>query len=65
MNEDERRTRTSHLNQLRGYVIDSKFEGQKIGALFYPMVNDDLTQGELYPIKGQNIIVKTINLNDD
>lgn len=65
MNEDDTRTRTSHLNQLRGYLLDSEFEGGKIGALLYPMVNNDLKTGKVQRIKGTPILVKTINLNDD
>lgn len=65
MNSEDERTRTSHLNQLRGYLSDSKFQGQKVGALIYPMVTHDWTRGKLHPLKNQPIIVKTINLNDD
>ena len=65
MNEDDTRTRTSHLNQLRGYLLDSEFNGGKIGALLYPMVNNDLKTGKVQRIKGTPILVKTINLNDD
>ena len=65
MNENEKRTRASHLNQLRGYLQDSPFQGQKVGALIYPMVTHDLTIGIVHPIKEQPIIVKTLNLNDD
>lgn len=65
MSNEEEKIRTSHINQLRGYLADSKYEGKKIGALIYPMVNHDLTNGNLYAIKGHPIIIKTINLNDD
>lgn len=64
-NSDDRRTRASHLNQLRGYLIDSEFDGKKVGALLYPMVSDDLGRGVVHAIKGTPIIVKTINLNAD
>ena len=63
MNPDEQRTRTGHLNQVRGYLIDSEFAGAKVGALLYPMVNDDLKRGTVHPIEGTPIIIKTINLN--
>lgn len=63
MNPDEQRTRTGHLNQVRGYLIDSDFSGSKVGALLYPMVNDDLKRGIVHPIEGTPIIIKTINLN--
>ena len=53
------------MNQLRGYLIDSEFDGKKIGALLYPMVNDDLGRGIVHAIEGAPIIVKTINLNDN
>ena len=65
MNNDDTRTRTSHLNQLRGYLLDSEFNGGKIGALLYPMVNNDLKTGKVQRIKGTPILVKTINLNAD
>jgi len=65
MNSNDERTRTGHLNQVRGYLIDSDFAGDKMGALIYPMVNNDLARGRLYPIQGSNIMVKTINLNTD
>ena len=65
MGDDDTRTRTSHLNQLRGYLLDSEFEGGKIGALLYPMVNNDLKTGKVQRIKGTPILVKTINLNED
>ena len=65
MNSDDRRISVGHLNQLRGYLIDSEFEGKKVGALLYPMVNDDCRQGIVYAIEGAPIIIKTINLNDD
>lgn len=65
MNSGDKRIRVSHLNQLRGYLIDSEFDGKKIGALLYPMVNDDLGRGIVHAIEGAPIIVKTINLNDN
>ena len=65
LNENDRRVRVSHLNQLRGYLIDSDFDGPKYGALLYPMVNDDLSKGEVTHITDTPIIIKTINLNDD
>ena len=65
MNPDDQRIRVSHLTQLRGYLIDSEFKGKKVGALLYPMVNDDYRQGIVYAIEGAPIIIKTINLNDD
>ena len=65
MNPDDERVRTSHLNQVRGYLMDSDYPGEKIGALLYPMVNNDLQMGTITPIKGTNIIVKTINLNEE
>lgn len=65
MNPDDLRTRTGHLNQVRGYLIDSEFSGNKVGALIYPMVNYDLNRGKVHPILGTPIIIKTINLNSD
>ena len=65
MNPDEQRTRTGHLNQVRGYLIDSDYSGKKVGALLYPMVNDDYKRGTVHPIAGTPIIIKTINLNTE
>ncbi|MBQ8084747.1 MAG: hypothetical protein IJ232_01415 [Lachnospiraceae bacterium] len=65
MSKVEENIRTGHLNQLRGYILDSDFAGKKVGALLYPMVNNDLNKGKVFPIQGSPIIVKTINLNDD
>lgn len=65
MNSEDERVRTGHLNQVRGYLIDSDYPGKKFGALIYPMVNNELKKGKMYPILGTPIIVKTINLNDD
>lgn len=65
MNSDDEKVRTGHLNQIRGYVLDSDFDGKKVGALIYPMVNSDLSRGKVQPIKGTPIILKTINLNAD
>lgn len=58
--------RTAHINQVRGYLLDSTFEGKKYGSLLYPAVNNnDLEKGKYLPILGTPIIVKTINLNQD
>ena len=65
MNSEEMNVRTGHLNQIRGYLLDSEFDGGKMGALIYPMVNDNLSQGILYPIQGSHILIKTVNLNTD
>lgn len=59
----EGKVRTGHLNQVRGYVLDSEFDGKKYGALIYPMVNDELKKGRIFDIIGSPIIVKTVNLN--
>lgn len=63
MNVNEQKIRASHINQVRGYVLDSEFNGNKIGALIYPMTTNDLQKGKIFPIEGSNIIVKTVNLN--
>ena len=55
--------RTMHINQVRGYVLDSTFEGKKYGALIYPTVYRELDK--MLPIKNSNIAVKTLNLNQD
>lgn len=65
MTGDENSIRTGHLNQVRGYVIDSEFTGKKVGALFYPMTTTELSKGKIFPIVETPIIVKTINLADD
>ena len=58
--------RTNHINQVRGYILDSTFDGTKHGALIYPTVyNDKLEKGRVEPIMGAHIIMKTINLNQD
>ena len=65
MSDEETSIRTGHLNQVRGYVIDSEFPGKKVGALFYPMTTAELNKGKVFPIVETPIIVKTINLADD
>lgn len=65
MNNDDRRTRASHLNQVRGYLIDSDYDGKRFGALIYPMVNDELSEGRIIAIEGSPITIKTVNLNTD
>lgn len=65
MNSEEDRVRTSHLNQVRGYLLDSDFEGRKVGALIYPMVNNNLASGSMRAIQDAHICIKTINLNTD
>lgn len=65
MNDSEERVRTSHINQIRGYLLDSEFQGGKVGALLYPMVNNDLKTGTVKRIAGTPIVIKTINLAAD
>lgn len=62
-NDNELTYRTSHLNQVRGYLMDSDFQGKKIGALMYPTLNVDFEKGMMIPILGAPIIIKTLNLN--
>ncbi len=58
--------RTSHINQVRGYILDSNFEGQKFGALMYPTVySDKYNQGVLAKIHNSYIIMKTLDLDRD
>lgn len=65
-NEATKTYRTGHINQVRGYILDSNFEGAKCGALVYPTVcNNELERGKLLPISGAHIIIKTINLNQN
>lgn len=65
MNDYDERVRTAHINQIRGYLLDSKYEGFKVGALIYPLVTSDLARGCLFPLRDAPVIVKTINLNRD
>lgn len=65
MGKEEERVRTGHLNQVRGYLLDSEYLGKKVGALLYPMVNDDLSKGKVFPIQNTPILIKTINLQAD
>lgn len=62
--EDELTYRTSHLNQVRGYLLDSEFKGKKIGALLYPTLNSELIKGKIIKLDTP-IIIKTIDLNTD
>lgn len=63
MNNSDKRVRTGHLNQVRGYLLDSEFQGNKCGALLYPTVTSSVNT--VYPLQETPIIVKTINLNTD
>ena len=65
MNENEQSVRTGHLNQLRGYILDSTFPGKRFGALLYPQTTHDIHQGRMIPIQNSYIVIKTINLNAD
>lgn len=58
--------RVGHINQVRGYILDSTFKGKKYGALIYPTVYDNkLEKGTLLPIQDAYIVMKTLNLNQD
>lgn len=63
MNSSDLRIRRSHLDQVRGYLLDSEFHGNKCGALLYPTVNT--TENRIYPLENTPIIIKTINLNTE
>jgi len=63
MSEEENNIRTSHINQIRGYLTDSDFQGKKIGALIYPKVTAAANQAR--PYDDFTIIIKTLNLADD
>lgn len=65
MGDDENSIRDQHISQVRNYIIDSTFPGYKVGALVYPMTTNDLKDGRVKPIKGTNIVYKTINLAAD
>ena len=62
--KDELTYRTSHLNQVRGYLLDSEFEGEKIGALLYPALNSELIRGKIIKLDTP-IIIKTLDLNSE
>lgn len=64
-NDDELTYRAAHLNQVRGYLLDSEFVGKKVGALVYPALNADLSIGKVIRITGTPIIIKTIDLNSN
>lgn len=59
------RYRTRHIEQIRGYVTDSGFEGKKIGALVYPTVKDDFPRPRLTPLQDAMVVFKTLNLNQE
>jgi hypothetical protein len=59
------RYRTRHIEQVRGYVTDSQFEGKKIGALVYPTVKDDFPRPRLAPLQDAMVVFKTLNLNQE
>lgn len=59
------RYRRSHIDQVRGYVLDSKFPGKKLGALVYPTVKDDFPRPRIVPMQGSLVLFKTLNLNKD
>lgn len=62
--EDATAYRTSHINQIRGYILDSVFPGEKCGALLYPTVySDRYDKGTMIPLEDAPIIMKTLNLN--
>lgn len=63
--EKENSIRDEHIRQVREYLIDSEYDGTKIGALVYPMTDNDLKDGRIKNIKGTPIVYKTINLADD
>lgn len=60
-----KRYRTGHIEQIRGYVTDSGFEGKKIGALVYPTVKDDFPRPRLTPLQDARVVFKTLNLNQE
>ena len=59
------RYRRSHIDQVRGYVLDSKFPGKKLGALVYPTVKEDFPRPRIVPMQGSLVLFKTLNLNKD
>ena len=63
--ENELTYRASHVNQVRGYMIDSDYNWKKYGALLYPALNIKFSKGKIIRITGTPIIIKTIDLNRD
>ena len=63
MSQEETNIRTSHINQIRGCLTDSDFNGKKIGALIYPKVAHAANQ--ITTFEDFSIVVKTLNLADD
>lgn len=62
--DDAKTYRTAHINQVRGYILDSDYEGEKFGALMYPTVyNDEYNKGKMVLIHDAYIIMKTLDLN--
>ncbi|MBR2967112.1 MAG: hypothetical protein IKC52_06590 [Clostridia bacterium] len=59
------RFRRNHIDQVRGYVIDSEFIGKKLGALIYPTVRHDFKRPRMAPLIQAPIFFKTLNLNDE
>lgn len=59
------RFRRNHIDQVRGYVLDSKYPGKKLGALVYPTVKDDFPRPQIAPMQGSLVLFKTLNLNKD
>ena len=59
------RFRRNHIDQVRGYVLDSKYSGKKLGALVYPTVKDDFPRPQMAPMQGSLVLFKTLNLNKD
>ena len=57
------RYRRSHIDQVRGYVLDSKYSGKKLGALVYPTVKDDFPRPQMAPMQGSPVLFKTLNLD--
>lgn len=59
------RFRRNHIDQIRGYVLDSKYAGKKLGALVYPTVKDEFPKPKMAPMQGSLVLFKTLNLNRD
>ena len=57
------RFRRAHIDQIRGYVLDSTYDGKKLGALVYPTVQDDFKKPKMAPIRDAYVLFKTLNLD--
>lgn len=58
---DAKKLISPNLYQIYTYINNSKFDGEKLGMLIYPVV--DIEFDFVYSVQGKKIYVKTLNLN--